>query len=170
MKILKHFFKPKWQHHDWAIRMDAIENLNDPSLLLKITRSDTNEFVRKAALRKLNQFSIAPKKITSNRPFATSTQTVSGPTEISQITQDKVELSEILNRIRDQVTLASLALDSPDLLETNEHLQRIKGSWILTEMEKKRKSGFGYQSFFVYQNRHLRRKAAKAIPPTHFPL
>lgn len=61
--IFKRFFKPKWQHPDAAVRQLAIAELNSndqaqKSVLHELAFNDGAEAVRKAALLKLNDFSL----------------------------------------------------------------------------------------------------------------
>lgn len=61
--IFKRWFKPKWQHQDAAVRLQALESL-DPqntehkNTLHELAFNDGAEAVRKAALHRLNDFSL----------------------------------------------------------------------------------------------------------------
>lgn len=61
--IFKRFFKPKWQHKDATIRQAAINDLNvatavHKTILHELAFNDGSEAVRRAALTKLNDFSL----------------------------------------------------------------------------------------------------------------
>lgn len=61
--IFKRWFKPKWQHQDAAVRMAAIATLDDNTpaqkqILHELAFNDGTESVRKAALNRLNEFSL----------------------------------------------------------------------------------------------------------------
>lgn len=61
--IFKRWFKPKWQHQDAAVRMAAIATLDDNTpaqkqILHELAFNDGTEAVRKAALQRLNEFSL----------------------------------------------------------------------------------------------------------------
>lgn len=92
--IFKRFFKPKWQHADVAVRQQAINELNseDPahkSVLHELAFNDGAESVRKAALMKLNDFSLwwqASKHDSSDRLQQLAEQTL-----INQLLQNQVE-------------------------------------------------------------------------------
>lgn len=61
--IFKRWFKPKWQHQDAAVRLQALESL-DPqntehkNTLHELAFNDGAEAVRKAALHRLNDFAL----------------------------------------------------------------------------------------------------------------
>ncbi len=53
-KLLKpSLFKPKWQHKDAAVRKQALANLSDEKILVKIVHQDTDKDVRLLALSKI---------------------------------------------------------------------------------------------------------------------
>lgn len=61
--IFKRWFKPKWQHQDAAVRMAAINALDDKTteqkeILHELAFNDGTESVRRAALSRLNEFSL----------------------------------------------------------------------------------------------------------------
>lgn len=61
--IFKRWFKPKWQHQDAAVRMAAISALDDKTaeqkqILHELAFNDGTESVRRAALTRLNEFSL----------------------------------------------------------------------------------------------------------------
>lgn len=63
MMIFKRWFKPKWQHQDPAIRMSAIATLDhadqqQKEVLHELAFNDGAEQVRRAALERLNEFSL----------------------------------------------------------------------------------------------------------------
>jgi DNA repair protein SbcC/Rad50 len=92
--IFKRFFKPKWQHADAAVRQQAIAELNSDdqahkSVLHELAFNDGAEAVRKAALIKLNDFSLwwqASKHDTAERVQQLAEQTL-----IAQLVQNQVE-------------------------------------------------------------------------------
>jgi hypothetical protein len=62
MMIFKRWFAPKWQHKDAAVRQQAIAGLNvdaqNKEILHELAFNDGHEAVRRAALEKLNEFSL----------------------------------------------------------------------------------------------------------------
>lgn len=60
--IFKRWFTPKWQHKDAAVRQQAIASLNvdaqHKEILHELAFNDGHEAVRRAALEKLNEFSL----------------------------------------------------------------------------------------------------------------
>lgn len=63
MMIFKRWFKPKWQHQDPSIRMSAIASLDQADhqqkeVLHELAFNDGAEQVRRAALERLNEFSL----------------------------------------------------------------------------------------------------------------
>jgi hypothetical protein len=62
MMIFKRWFAPKWQHKDAAVRQQAIAALNvdaqHKEILHELAFNDGHEAVRRAALDKLNEFSL----------------------------------------------------------------------------------------------------------------
>jgi len=61
--IFKRWFKPKWQHQDPAVRMSAIASLDhgdsqQKEVLHELAFNDGAEQVRRAALERLNEFSL----------------------------------------------------------------------------------------------------------------
>lgn len=63
MMIFKRWFKPKWQHQDPAVRMSAIASLDhadqqQKEVLHELAFNDGAEQVRRAALERLNEFSL----------------------------------------------------------------------------------------------------------------
>ena len=57
---LLHFFKPKWQHPDPAIRRQAVQALSseDETTLIQISREDDTPAVRRLALRRINDLAV----------------------------------------------------------------------------------------------------------------
>lgn len=63
MMIFKRWFKPKWQHQDPSVRMSAIADLDHANqqqkeVLHELAFNDGAEQVRRAALERLNEFSL----------------------------------------------------------------------------------------------------------------
>ena len=60
--IFKRWFAPKWQHKDAAVRQQAIAGLSvdaqHKEILHELAFNDGHEAVRRAALEKLNEFSL----------------------------------------------------------------------------------------------------------------
>lgn len=54
--ILKRFIKPKWQHNDPRVRLQAIEDLNDAeqTTLVEIARGDADPAVRRSACKRVD--------------------------------------------------------------------------------------------------------------------
>ncbi len=55
--IFKQLFQPKWQHKDAVVRLQAIQKLNDNSILEQVATKDIDTNVRKQALEQLNTLS-----------------------------------------------------------------------------------------------------------------
>ncbi|NVK37023.1 MAG: DUF349 domain-containing protein [Gammaproteobacteria bacterium] len=53
--FLKNFFAPKWQHQDAKVRLQAVEQLNDQTILARIALNDSDESVRLKAIKSLQQ-------------------------------------------------------------------------------------------------------------------
>ncbi|WP_215397545.1 DUF349 domain-containing protein [Rheinheimera oceanensis] len=92
--IFKRFFKPKWQHPDAAVRQQAINELNHEdqahkSVLHELAFNDGAEAVRKAALTKLNDFSLWWQA--SKHDSAERLQQLAEQTLINQLLQNQVE-------------------------------------------------------------------------------
>ena len=92
--IFKRFFKPKWQHADAAVRQQAIAQLDQQiqehkSILHELAFNDGAEAVRKAALVKLNDFSLWWQA--SKHDSAERLQELAEQTLIQQLLQNKVE-------------------------------------------------------------------------------
>lgn len=92
--IFKRFFKPKWQHADAAVRQQAIQQLDQQnqqhkSVLHELAFNDGAEAVRKAALLKLNDFSLWWQA--SKHDSAERLQQLAEQTLIEQLLQNKVE-------------------------------------------------------------------------------
>jgi len=51
---LKDLFKPKWQHPDPKVRLNAIKKLKDESILIEIAQKETVEEIRIAAIKRIN--------------------------------------------------------------------------------------------------------------------
>lgn len=47
------FFKPKWKHSDWNVRLEAVRNVNDQVILFKVAKSDEQYQVREVAVKAL---------------------------------------------------------------------------------------------------------------------
>lgn len=43
-------FRPRWKNSDWGVRAEAVRNLTDPVLLVKLARTDSSETVRERAV------------------------------------------------------------------------------------------------------------------------
>lgn len=92
--IFNRFFKPKWQHADAAVRQQAIETLNPDdtahkAVLHELAFNDGAEAVRKAALYKLNDFSLWWQA--SKHDSAERLQQLAEQTLIQQLLQNQVE-------------------------------------------------------------------------------
>ncbi len=92
--IFKRFFKPRWQHADATVRQQAITTLNpqDPShkaVLHELAFNDGAEAVRRAALGKLNDFSLWWQA--SKHDSAERLQQLAEQTLISLLLQNQVE-------------------------------------------------------------------------------
>lgn len=49
-------FKPKWKHKDSDVRLEAVQELDDQKILVKIAKNDSDKYVRGVAVRKINEF------------------------------------------------------------------------------------------------------------------
>ena len=92
--IFNRFFKPKWQHNDAAVRQQAISALNPDNpehkaVLHELAFNDGTEAVRKAALQKLNDFSLWWQA--SKHDSAERLQQLAEQTLISQLLENRVE-------------------------------------------------------------------------------
>jgi DNA repair protein SbcC/Rad50 len=92
--IFKRFFKPKWQHPDAAVRQQAIVELNrddqaHKTVLHELAFNDGAEAVRKAALVKLNDFSLWWQA--SKHDNAERLQQLAEQTLIQQLLKNEVE-------------------------------------------------------------------------------
>lgn len=92
--IFKRFFKPKWQHPDAAVRQLAITELNSndqahKTVLHELAFNDGAEAVRKAALTKLNDFSLWWQA--SKQDSAERLQQLAEQTLIKQLLHNQVE-------------------------------------------------------------------------------
>ncbi|MCU4677166.1 DUF349 domain-containing protein [Catenovulum sp. 2E275] len=54
--IFKNIFKPKWQHKDPVVRAQALQQLDDQSILNEIANRDVEAHVRRKALEKMASF------------------------------------------------------------------------------------------------------------------
>uniref|UniRef100_UPI0040487AE0 DUF349 domain-containing protein n=1 Tax=Rheinheimera sp. TaxID=1869214 RepID=UPI0040487AE0 len=92
--IFNRFFKPKWQHADAVVRQQAITSL-DPAdtehkaVLHELAFNDGAEAVRKAALSKLNDFSLWWQA--SKHDSAERLQQLAEQTLINQLLQNQVD-------------------------------------------------------------------------------
>lgn len=92
--IFKRFFKPKWQHADAAVRQQAIAELNrdeqaHKTVLHELAFNDGAEAVRKAALLKLNDFSLWWQA--SKHDSAERLQQLAEQTLVQQLLDNQVE-------------------------------------------------------------------------------
>ena len=92
--IFNRFFKPKWQHADAAVRQQAIATLNPEdashkAVLHELAFNDGAEAVRKAALYKLNDFSLWWQA--SKHDSAERLQQLAEQTLINQLLQNQVD-------------------------------------------------------------------------------
>jgi len=54
MSLLEPFSKPRWQHHKPEVRLAAIEELDDPAVLLEVVQTDEDPTVRARALARID--------------------------------------------------------------------------------------------------------------------
>ena len=54
MSLLEPFSKPRWQHRDPAVRLAAVEELDDEAVLLEVLRADEDAAVRAGALARVD--------------------------------------------------------------------------------------------------------------------
>jgi len=53
MSLLEPFSKPRWQHRDPAVRLAAVDELEDPATLLEVLQADEDATVRSRALSRI---------------------------------------------------------------------------------------------------------------------
>jgi hypothetical protein len=53
MSLLEPFSKPRWQHHKPEVRLAAIDEVEDPAILLEVLRTDQDPGVRARALSRI---------------------------------------------------------------------------------------------------------------------
>ncbi len=53
--MFKSIFKPRWQHHDPAVRMSAVDNLDDQSIVVGMVNNDPDAGVRSRALASISE-------------------------------------------------------------------------------------------------------------------
>ena len=129
--IFKRFFKPKWQHPDAAVRQQAILELNrddnaDKSVLHELAFNDGAEAVRKAALVKLNDFSLWWQA--SKHDNAERLQQLAEQALISQLLQNEVEpklKQQFIAQCNRSSILEQLALTETDATLKFSLLQRL---------------------------------------------
>jgi len=88
----KDLFKPKYTHHDWKIRLEAVKKLKDPKILEDIAKNDERYIVRKIAYR-----------------IAGMANTQEALMDIIKNDKDKYERLKIIEKITDQKLLKNLA-------------------------------------------------------------
>lgn len=108
--IFKRFFKPKWQHTDAAVRQQAIQELNSldqthKSVLHELAFNDGAEAVRKAALLKLNDFSLWWQA--SKHDSAERLQLLAEQTLVQQLLSNQVE-AKLKQQFIDQCNRSSI--------------------------------------------------------------
>ncbi|HSG52260.1 MAG TPA: hypothetical protein VLA40_09130, partial [Rheinheimera sp.] len=129
--IFKRFFKPKWQHPDAAVRQQAILELNrddkaDKSVLHELAFNDGAEAVRKAALVKLNDFSLWWQA--SKHDNAERLQLLAEQTLVNQLLQNEVEpklKQQFIAQCNRSSILEQLALTETDATLKFSLLQRL---------------------------------------------
>ncbi|WP_143872776.1 DUF349 domain-containing protein [Catenovulum sediminis] len=65
--IFKQLFKPKWQHDDPNVRMEALKKLEDQDILQQLASRDAAPDVRKTALEKLASFDAWAKALSEEQ-------------------------------------------------------------------------------------------------------
>jgi len=53
MSLLEPFSKPRWQHHKPEVRLAAVDELDDVSVLLEVLNTDDDPAVRSRALSRI---------------------------------------------------------------------------------------------------------------------
>lgn len=54
--MFANLFRPKWQHSDSRIRLEAVRNLQDETILRQVLQNDPDEVVRKQVVRQLDDW------------------------------------------------------------------------------------------------------------------
>jgi len=54
MSLLDSFSKPRWQHHKAEVRLAAVDELDDPAVLLEVLQTDEDAAVRARALSRID--------------------------------------------------------------------------------------------------------------------
>lgn len=65
LKILDKILKPKWQHKDPKVRLEAVKNLNDEEKLEKVATADLDENIAIIAVERIRNDEIL-KNIVEN--------------------------------------------------------------------------------------------------------
>ena len=53
---IRDFFKPKWKNSKVKVRLEAVNNLDDQAILEKVAKTDTDEYIRIEAVKKLEEY------------------------------------------------------------------------------------------------------------------
>ena len=113
MSILN-LFRPKWQHSDSNVRLQAVQSLNsgDQEILATVARSDQNVEVRRAALRKLT----VPNVL---RDLAQS----ESDSENRSIAQTRLQDEWVRHLKTFQGTLGALEMEMLKVMEGSRHVE-----------------------------------------------
>lgn len=114
---LSNFFKPKWKHSDYLVRLEAVKNLMDEAILTEIVKTDDNYSVRIAALNKIkDQIVLA---------------------EIAKMDRDSNVRKVAINIISDQAVIIEIAKTYEDLDVRALAVSKITCQKVLAEIAKK---------------------------------
>lgn len=144
--LLRKFFKPKWQHQNPQVRLGALAEISDSSILTRLVNEDSDAKVRLAALSKISDKNQL-KDLRQHKDSAVQKQATQQL--LSQLLRDKESLagitdkedllliaaqadseqlrSEAINSIQDQQELINLALTSPSARLRHAATEKVEG-------------------------------------------
>lgn len=114
MSLIDNFSKPRWQHHDPEIRMEAIDQLDDQAMLFELADTDPDLSVRAYALSRITS-SKELDELIDRLPQALQKQARSQ--RLQQLLPDPAQLSSI-NDDDLLVRIAGLT-DDPEIIITS---------------------------------------------------
>jgi hypothetical protein len=125
MSLLEPFSKPRWQHRDPAVRLAAVEELDDETVLLEVLEADEDAAVRARALARVGNAATLDRLIAEKPPWLTAELLRQARAQrLSQLLPDAGGLSAA-----DDATLLRITAltEDGDLLEsTIGHIQNVQ--------------------------------------------
>jgi hypothetical protein len=128
---LADFFRPKWRHSDVAVRTAAIRALDaqETGILVQVVRNDTDDNVRKLALRKIvnpqTLAELAGADLDQNLRDLAS-ERLSSLRVSTAVKDDAQSAQEALDHLEDENSLAEVAKRAEVLEVRHSALQRLK--------------------------------------------